>query len=338
MVFLKHHGIDCMDDEIVAYIFQCSKMTVFRSRNEDINQKKKKSGPSSLLINNETNQIINWIEKGCAKMNPPDRRKLTQKIQNLLENEGKQYKFSKNWIDGLILRNSDRIKKIRARPMQEDRINVNESCVRDWFDLLSHINIMDIDPSLIINLDETGFGSSESSNIPYKKVITPSTVSKEVFFSVPRESKHISLICSITACGEALKPGIIGYNKNLSADSEKTTHFNNILYYYSKTAFINSMIYHDYLEKVIFPYVKERRIEIGNLNARSVLIIDGHLSHVKESIKTLCAMHNIDYLIIPPHSSHIIQPLDLCFFSSLKTNYRQSNYHLGFSAYINKIE
>ena len=42
LVFSKHHEIDCIDDKIIAYIFQCSKMTVFRSRNEDINKKKKK--------------------------------------------------------------------------------------------------------------------------------------------------------------------------------------------------------------------------------------------------------------------------------------------------------
>ena len=71
------------------------------------------------------------------------------------------------------------------------------------------------------------------------------------------------MICCIIADGDLLKPGLIGLNKSLPIDSFKTTFYNNIYYYYSKTAFINSIIFKEYIFSEIIPYVKKRRSEIG---------------------------------------------------------------------------
>ena len=119
---------------------------------------------------------------------------------------------------------------------------------------------------------------------------------------------------------------------------KKTTHYGNILYYQSKSAFICSDIYADYLQKVVFLYINDRRAEINKPDLRAIIIADGHKSHVSELAKALCASNNIEYLVIPPHSSHILQPLDLCFFSLVKSNYRNLKEDFGFSSFTNKIE
>jgi 4-hydroxybenzoate polyprenyltransferase len=36
----------------------------------------------------------------------------------------------------------------------------------------------------------------------------------------------------------------------------------------------------------------------------------------------LCYQHNIHLLFLPSHTSHVLQPLDLSVFLSLKTHYR----------------
>ncbi len=36
----------------------------------------------------------------------------------------------------------------------------------------------------------------------------------------------------------------------------------------------------------------------------------------------LCYQHNVHLLFLPPHTSHVLQPLDLSVFSSLKSHYR----------------
>ena len=49
-----------------------------------------------------------------------------------------------------------------------------------------------------------------------------------------------------------------------------------------------------------------------------VLICDGHGSHVTGKFIRFCMDNNIKLLILPPHSSHFTQPLDIGMFSPLK--------------------
>jgi 4-hydroxybenzoate polyprenyltransferase len=62
------------------------------------------------------------------------------------------------------------------------------------------------------------------------------------------------------------------------------------------------------------------------LEAR-LLILDGHGSHETLEFMWECFSNNIYLLFLPPHSSHVLQPLDLSVFSPLKNAYRKQ---LGF--------
>ena len=112
------------------------------------------------------------------------------------------------------------------------------------------------------------------------------------------------MISNISADGSMFTPGFIGINKNLGADA-------------SKTAFINSNIFQDYVSMEIIEYVLNGRIELGNNDARSIFIVDGHMSHVHESIKAIFAKNLIEfYLLI----LHILFNLWIsAFFLRLKT-------------------
>jgi len=50
-----------------------------------------------------------------------------------------------------------------------------------------------------------------------------------------------------------------------------------------------------------------------------VLICDGHDSHITASWLEHCRKNNIILLVLPPHSSHLTQPLDVGVFKLLKT-------------------
>lgn len=52
-----------------------------------------------------------------------------------------------------------------------------------------------------------------------------------------------------------------------------------------------------------------------------LLILDGHDSHHSTDFEIYCRENNIITLCMPPHSSHILQPLDVGCFSPLKTAY-----------------
>ena len=50
-----------------------------------------------------------------------------------------------------------------------------------------------------------------------------------------------------------------------------------------------------------------------------LLIVDGHSSHVSPKFIAFCITHCIDLMILPAHSSHITQPLNVSVFGPLKT-------------------
>jgi hypothetical protein len=49
------------------------------------------------------------------------------------------------------------------------------------------------------------------------------------------------------------------------------------------------------------------------------LIVGGHSSHVTARFIAYCITSKIDLFLLPPHSSHKAQPLDLLIFRPLKT-------------------
>jgi hypothetical protein len=52
-----------------------------------------------------------------------------------------------------------------------------------------------------------------------------------------------------------------------------------------------------------------------------MLVLDGHESHESAKFQEYCKAHNIITLGLPPHSSHLTQPLDVGFFGVLKRAY-----------------
>lgn len=57
------------------------------------------------------------------------------------------------------------------------------------------------------------------------------------------------------------------------------------------------------------------------IGARRLLILDGHESYHSLEFQELCRENNIYTLCMPPHSSHLLQPLDVGCFSPLKRAY-----------------
>jgi len=49
-----------------------------------------------------------------------------------------------------------------------------------------------------------------------------------------------------------------------------------------------------------------------------VLLVDGHTCHINVEVSKLCQANKIHLYCFPPHTSHMMQPLDVCFFKPLK--------------------
>jgi hypothetical protein len=55
-----------------------------------------------------------------------------------------------------------------------------------------------------------------------------------------------------------------------------------------------------------------------------LLILDNHGSHTRYEAIRFCKDHDIELVVLPPHSTHVLQPLDRTFVKSMKAQYHKN--------------
>ncbi|KAI1007793.1 hypothetical protein K3495_g446 [Podosphaera aphanis] len=61
----------------------------------------------------------------------------------------------------------------------------------------------------------------------------------------------------------------------------------------------------------------------GDVQEKRLLNIDGDGSHETTEFMFMCFQNNVNFIFLPPHASHVLQPLDRWVFGPLKTAYRK---------------
>jgi hypothetical protein len=106
-------------------------------------------------------------------------------------------------------------------------------------------------------------------------------------------------------------------------DASKTSYFQYVARYSSEKAFVTRSIFGDYLRTVLLPFIQTVGSELGNPASPTILIFDGHESHMSEVISAFAAENGITLFLLPPHSSHLLKPLDQGFFRRIKVQFGQ---------------
>jgi hypothetical protein len=165
------------------------------------------------------------------------------------------------------------------------------------------------------NFDKTGF---QMGVIGSMKVVTGSERRTRSDLIQPGDREWVTVIQSICAAGYATSPFIIYKGHvHISAWYEEADIPRNWKLLVSKNGWTNNALGLEWL-KHFDAHTKVRRVGRYRL-----LILDGHESHLNQDFKDYCKENNILTLCMPPHSSHILQPLDMVCFSPLKRKYSQ---------------
>ncbi|RAQ93873.1 putative transposase [Stemphylium lycopersici] len=132
----------------------------------------------------------------------------------------------------------------------------------------------------------------------------------------PGNCKWETLIAAISAAGWSVPPFLIFAGQyHLSAWYEEAEIPRDWAIAVSDNGRTNNELGVEWL-KHFNAHTKARTV-----GARRLLVIDGHESHQSLEFQELCKENNIHTLCMPPHSSHLLQPLDVGCFSPLKRTY-----------------
>ncbi|CAG4977347.1 unnamed protein product [Parnassius apollo] len=155
-------------------------------------------------------------------------------------------------------------------------------------------------PHLIWNLDETSVCLDPSKTKVVEKKGTPSF---RTTHGTGRE--NITVLTAVSANVKKISPFLFKGKvwDSWVAQTEGKYDFE-LSYAESQRGWMDTQIFYNYIEKVFIPALgKERPV---------LLVYDGHGSHIDLNVVELAIRSNVTKLKLPPHTSHILQPLHSC--------------------------
>ncbi|KAI1664796.1 DDE superfamily endonuclease [Pyrenophora tritici-repentis] len=190
----------------------------------------------------------------------------------------------------------------------------NPALIRSWFELIEETKakygICDKD---VYNFDEAGFIMGK---ITTQLVVTASERRGRPKAIQPGNREWVTLIAAINAAGWSVPPFLIFAGQyHLSAWYEEAEIPRDWAIAVSDNGWTNNKLGVEWLKHF------NAHTQARSIGARRLLIIDGHKSHQSLEFQELCKENNIHTLCMPPHSSHLLQPLDVGCFSPLKRAY-----------------
>ena len=283
-----------------------------------------KHGRTPYLTDENMENIRGWLRTRCNAENYPTLREVKERIWIELESLEHPPVPSRNYFFKVIdrLMGKEFVQR-SASPMEPKRYELGYDTVSEYFDVLEGVELDSVRPELVINIDEIGFGQSQSGRARSKVVICLRGVKGQVSYRERNEKHFVAAIGAITASGRALDAGLIVKRTYAHPDMLKMPFWQRHRVYSSPKAFISKKIFGDYLRTVVVPYIESTRKNRRWDDERAVLIMDGHKSHLVTKIKEILATRNISLIFIPPHSSHVLQPLDQGYFKRVKQGFVQ---------------
>jgi hypothetical protein len=195
------------------------------------------------------------------------------------------------------------------RALCEDPVKIGA-----WFtsvkDAVTKYGILEDD---IYNFDETGFAMGM---ITTAKVITGADKKGRARTIQPGNREWVTITATINAMGWQVPPFVIFAGKHHQSTWYETPGLpRSWKIAVSTNGWTNDQLGLEWLQHF------DTHTKARTRGTHRLLILDGHGSHSTTKFEDYCAANGIIPLCMPPHSSHILQPLDVSCFGPLKKAY-----------------
>lgn len=313
---------NCRQDELAVF-FRCSSSLVQKvlSLTKSGVGERPRGRPSILNEKNEAD-LTRWVQERTEQREWITFREFKRYVIDLLDEQGVTDYPSTQYYRDLVSRLGDgRYTRVTASPLEEDRFNLSKDDIELHFRRLHEFELEKLPPDLIINIDETGFGASQSHRMKSVQVIIDSTTGVRPCLRAETSRIYVTAIAAITAGGFALPPGLVVRRNTATIDLESIPLGSDLKVYSTERAFVTRNVFANYVREVVMTYVEDWRAKHQQPEAKAVLIVDGHSAHFSSILRAFCAINNCDIFCLPPHSSHLLQPLDRLYFSRVKQSY-----------------
>jgi hypothetical protein len=265
------------------------------------------------LTPEEEQSLLQWILSMDIRGSAP-RPSMVRDMANILLRERSGQPVGTKWVYNYTNRHPELKSRYSRRYNYQRALCEDPRIIQPWFDLVRRtIDENGIQPEDIYNFDETGFAMGL---IATAKVITRAEYYGRRSVLQPGNREWVTLIECVGAMGFVLPPTIIF----------KSSLYQQYAWYddlpgdwrieISPNGWTTDEIGLRWLRKQFIPCTTSR-----TKGKFRLLILDGHGSHLTPDFDQLCSQNDIIAICMPPHSSHLLQPLDVGCFAPLKRAY-----------------
>jgi len=264
-----------------------------------------------LLSNQQEQMLVQWILDLEAQGHPPSFTQIRDLVVIIRGTYTEHLSIGQNWISRFIRRHPEIHSKVGKKIHGLRLQSTTPESLTLWF---KHFNAIreqyHVSWDNVYNMDETGIALGVCSN----QVVVGKTTTTSSNKATPENREWVSIIETISVIGRRLHCLIIFKGKTLQTtwfgDPDTPDYF----YTVSPNGWTSNEIGLAWLRQIFIPQTATDDYRL--------LLLDGHKSHATYEFMWECHINRIALVYLIPHSSHILQPLDLACFSLLKCRYR----------------
>ena len=286
----------------------------------------KKPGPKRYLNEAEEKKLSEFLVETAAVGYGKSRaeimaiaektiKKKAEKTTDTTKNKGglRKDKITNGWFDSFMKRHPY-LSLRKGDATGVDRMDaITPAAINHYFDLLKEVldeyKLMNC-PGQIYNVDETGLAYEHRP----QKLVTLKGQQK-VRCRTANNKSQITVVACVNAIGQAIPPYVIYDAKTLNPGWMQGG-VPGTAYTRSPSGWIDTELFHLWMKDHFLQYAVSRR--------PLLLILDGHSTHYQPATVQYAKDNGVVMLCLPPHSSHVSQPLDVSVFSPLKKHWNDA--------------
>ena len=271
-----------------------------------------KGGSNRYLSNREEADLVNFLIK-CSKIGyARSRKQVFSLVQSYLLNvKDLEVHLTNGWWEKFRARHSELSVRTAERLTYARAVSTNQEVMDNYFVMLQH-TLTDnkiCAPNCIFNCDETGFP------LQYKapRIVTKKGIKHPIAIT-SNDKSQITVLACVNASGSTIPPMVIFDRKILKPE---LTHGEvpGTIYGLTSNGWSNSEMFDLWFRNHFLRYIPSIR--------PILLLMDGHSSHFNPSTIKMAAAQRVIMFCLPPHTTHVAQPLDKSCFSALKASWNE---------------
>ena len=271
-----------------------------------------RSGPPKYLSDYEEEELVNFLVESARIGYARSKKQVLAIVQGVVAKKGLNVVVSIGWWGSFQRRHSDVTIRSAERLSYARAVSSSPEIVDHYYDVLEQTlvdNELQSSPSQVFNMDETGMPLE-----PDLPLVIAGKGEKHVSCITTGNKAQVTVAAACNAAGYVIPPMVIFDRKTLKPEMT-IGEIPGTMYGLSNSGWMDTDLFHLWFTHHFLAHAPPVR--------PLLLLLDGHSSHYSPETIRRAAEEEVILFCLPPHTTHLTQPLDKGCFGPLKSYWKE---------------